>query len=253
MPQVTGLEIARDAYGILGVYSPVETPTGSDGQLALRFLNDLLSEWSQRAQMIPVIARLRFSLVANQGGPTFPYTIGPGGDFDTPRPPNQNAIQSANLILTATVPEVRVPLGLFTDETYDWNQVPDLMNSQPTGLYYSPTYQDDFGTICLWPVPTVNTNDLELFVQQSVAAFADLSTEYWVPSGLPRALKYNLAASLQEIMGKTLAASAQQKAVASLGTFMRSNLHLVDLRTDAAWAGSRSNLYNINTGTGGGA
>ena len=253
MPSVTALQIAQDAYGVLGLYGPTETPSDSDGQLALRFLNDLLSEWSTRTQMIPVIARLRFDLVANQGGPDFPYTIGPGGDFDTARPETQTAIQSANLILTATTPEVRVPLGIFTDAAYDWNQIPDLSNSQPTGLYYSPTYQSDFGTICLWPVPDNNTNDLELFLQQAVAQFANLSTAYWVPSGLPRALKYNLADALQEIVGKTLPVSAQRKATASRTTFMRANLHLSDLSTDATWAGNRNSLYNIQSGTGGGA
>ena len=252
MPSITGLEVAQGAFSLLNVFLPGEPIPDADGQYALTTLNDLLSEWSQRTSMIPVISRERFDLVANQGGPDNPYTIGPGGDFDTERPSNQDSIQSANLILTATTPEVRVPLGIYTDQAYDANPLPGMGNTQPTGLYYNPTYTNDLGSVFLWPVPTINTNDLELFLQKSVAQFANLSTSYAVPDGLPRALKYNGAASLAAPYGRELSASAQQIAISSLSTFKRSNTHLMDAATDATFALSiRRSLYNLNTGQGG--
>lgn len=249
MPAVTGSQIVGDAFALLNVFLPGESVPSNDGEYARRLLNDMLSEWAQRAMMIPVIARERFDLVANQGGPTNPYTIGDGGDFDTQKPANQNSIVAANLILTASSPEVRVPLGLLTDQAYDAFQVPAQTNTQPTALYYNPTYANDLGSIYIWPVPTISTNDLELFIQKAIAQFADLSTTYYLPDGVPKALKYNLADQLQVPYGRTLAPAAQRFAVSSLGTVKRSNTKLSDLLNDAYLFGyGRPQLYNINSG-----
>lgn len=252
MPAITGSDIVGDAFALLNVFLPGESIPDNDGQLARRFLNDWLSEQAQKALMIPVIARERFDLVADQGGPDNPYTIGDGGDFDTDKPANQNSITAANLILTATTPEVRVPLGIYTDQAYDANQLPGMSNSQPTSLYYSPTYASDLGSILLWPVPSIATNDLELFLQKPLAQFADLSTTYYVPDGVPRMLKYNLADTLQTPYGRALSPKAQGIAVSSLGTFKRSNTKLSDLRNDAyLFTYGRQTLYNIQTNGGG--
>lgn len=252
MPAVTGNQIIGDAFALLNVFLPGESVSNDDGQFARRMLNDLLSEWSQRALMIPVISRERFDLTANKGSETNPYTIGTGGDWNTVKPANQNSIVAANLILTASDPDVRVPLGIFTDQAYDANQIPSLTNTQPTGLYYNPTYASDLGSVYLWPVPDNSTNDIELFIQKAIAQFADLTTTYYVPDSVPRALKYNLADALQVPYGRALSPAAQRIAVSSLGTFKRSNTKLSDLQTDAYWATSgRRTLYNIDSGSNG--
>lgn len=251
MPSVTGNEIVNDAFALLGAYGPAEVVPATDAQIARRMMNDLLSEWSQRAGFIPVIRRERFDLVADQGAEDDPYTIGDGGDFDTIRPANQTSIVAANLILTSSDPEVRVPLVLLTDMAYDWNQVPSQTATQPTSLYYNPTYEDDLGSIYLWPVPNIATNDLELFIQEPVAQFANLTAAHSLPPGLPRALKYNLAVSLQGVYPFSLAPSAQQIAVTSLATFNRTNLKLVDIPNDAAIGQLGAGLYNILSDTSG--
>ncbi len=249
MPATTGTEILQDSFAILNVFLPGEAMAPADGALGLRFLNDLLGEWSQRSQFIPIISRNRFPLTANKGGPTNRYSIGPGGDFNVTRPSNQNSLVSANLILGGSIPAVRVPLGIYTDQAYDANAIPDLANSQPTGIYYNPTYIGDLGSIFLWPVPTVSTNDLELFLQEEVARFADLSTIYYVPDGWPRALKYNVADNLQTPYGKQMSQAAQRLAVSSMGTIKRANVKLSDLLNDASqFAGNRQSYYNINSG-----
>ena len=246
MPSITAQQLVSDAYTILGYISDGQTLTSADASLARRFMNDMLSEWSQRPRFIPFVARERFDLVVDQGGEDDPYTIGPGGDFDTVRPPNQNSIMGANLILTATDPEVRIGLDIYTDGAYFANHVPGQTSTQPTGIYYNPTYEDDFGSVYVWPVPTTAQNDLELLIQKSVAEFADLSTAYDVPAGFPRLMKYNLAATLAPIVGRDMPPAAMQIAVSSLGAFKRSTLNVSDLPNDASCVSSyRSGLYNI--------
>lgn len=251
MPTLTGTAWVTGAFNLLNVFLPGQPIPAADARYALEMGNDMLSEWSQRTEFIPFISRERFDLVANKGGPDSRYTIGPGGDFDTERPSNQNSIQGANLILTATSPEVRVPLGIYTDDAYDANPLPSMANTQPTGLYYNPTFDNELGSIFLWPVPSVSYNDLELFLQKSVANFADLTTTYYVPDAYPQAMKYNLADRLQQPYGRELSQSAQRIAVSSLGTVKRSNLKISDLANDVTFTSFRRTLYNINTGSGG--
>jgi hypothetical protein len=254
MPAVTGTTLAQDAFELLNVFLPGEAIPPADGEKVRRSLNDILSEWSLRTAFIPFISRNTYPMVSGQGGPTFPYTIGPTGQFVfSPRPPAQKSLVSANLVLTTSVPTVRIPLGIYTNDAYNANAIPDLANLQPTGLYYNPTYANDLGSIFLWPVPSVNYNLLELFIQQAVAQFADLSTTYYVPDGYPRALKYAVADDLQTTYGKQLSAAAQRIALSSVSVIKRANWsQLSDLMNDASsWTGNRNTFYNIVTGNGG--
>ena len=250
MAAVTGTQVVQGAFALLNVFLPGESIPANDGEYARTVLNDMLSEWGQRSLMIPLVARERFDLVAGQGGPTNPYTIGPGGDFDTERPSNQDSIEGANLILTASSPEVRITLGAYTDQAYFFNQIPTLTNTQPTSYYYNPTYTSDLGSFYLWPLPTTSANDIELLLQKAIVQFANLSTTYYVPDGVPRALKYNLADALQGAYGKQLSASDQRIAVSTLAAFRRSNLHLMDIPNDANFGRNRNTIYNILVGNG---
>lgn len=246
--------IAENAFALLNVFLPGEAVPGADGAYACGVANRMLSGWGQRNLMIPVVSRERFDLVANQGGTTNPYTIGPGGDFDTERPSNQNSIVSANLILTASSPEVRVPLGIYTDQAYDANQIPDLTNGQPTGLYYNPTYANDLGSIYLWPVPDVSTNDLELFLQKGIAQFDpdSMGTTVYLPDGAEDAITYQLARRLQGPYGKSLSAEDKLIAKEVLDTYKRSNVKMSDLASDAfMFTSGRRTIFNIQTGSGG--
>lgn len=244
--------IADDVAAMLNMVIAGESLSDGLANQARRFCNRMLSGWSQRGNLfIPIIQRERFDLVANQGGISNPYTIGNGGDFDTERPSNQNSIVAANLILTASSPEVRVPLGIYTDQAYDANQIPDQSNSQPTGLYYNPTYQANLGSIYLWPVPNVATNDLELFLQKSIAQFGDLTTVYYLPESAQDAITYQLALRMQGTWGKKLIPEDVRLAAETLGVYKRSNAKMSDLQNDMyMFSSGRRTLYNINVGNG---
>lgn len=250
MASATGSEIVAGAFALLNVFLPGESIPANDGEYARTVLNDLLSELSQRDAFVPVVSIQRFDTTTGKGSRTNPYTIGPGGDWDTVRPSNQGAVQAANLILTTSNPEVRVPLGIYTDDAYFFNQIPGQTNTQPVALYYNPTYSGGLGAVYLWPVPTNNVYDIELQLQQSIAPFANLSTVYQLPEGVPRMLKYMVAQSMQGAYGRTLSPSDTQIAESSAATFKRSNLHLTDMMNDANFGRTRTSLYNILTGNG---
>lgn len=253
MPGVTGAEIIGDAFAELNVFLPGESVPANDSEFARRKLNDFLSEWGQRNAYIPLIGRHQFAMTAGKGSPTNPYTIGVGGDLNMARPSNQGSITAANLVLTTSSPNVRINLGIYTNEAYNsGNLIPAMSNSQPTGLYYNPTYANDLGSVFLWPVPDIAYNQLELFTQDSIALFADTTTTYYVPDGVPEALKYTLADRLQGPYGRTLSAAQLRIMVTSVGAMKRANLQLVDVPNDAyMFSQGRGTLYNLVSGSGG--
>lgn len=253
MPAITGLQVIQASLGILNITLPGETVSANDASFALGVMNRMIGGWSQRgALLIPVIAREVFDLTADKGGPSNPYTIGSGGNLNTAKPPNQNSITGASLLLTASDPDVEVPLTIYTDDGYANVRIKELTSAQPTGLYYSPTYSTSgLGTINLWPVPDNATNDLVLYLQKPLTRFADTTTSYQVPEGVDDALVYNLAVRLAGPYGRQMNEDDKQTAVSSLGVVKRSNLKLSDLANDAAWATyPRRGLYNIQTGNG---
>lgn len=245
------LDLAKASYLILGVFAPGEALKPADLQIALDFANRMIGGWRQQSLMAITVGRLRFDLEADKGGIDDPYTIGPGGDFDVAKPPNQNSILAANLILTSPGPpnEVRVPLGLVTDQATFANKIPGMRSGQPTVLYYNATYAGGLGTITLWPVPDVDTNDLELQVQQPLAGFPNLVTDVDLPDGWEEAIIYNLASRLAGPYATAMKPEDKQTAINSLRTIQAANTRLFDMSNDFAAIGSSTpGLYNIETG-----
>ena len=100
----------------------------------------------------------------------------------------------------------------------------------------------------LWPVPTLATNDLELFIEKPIAKFDDLSTTYYLPDGADDAIVYNLMRRMAGPYGRTVDPEDKQLAIESLAAFKRANVVMVDVENDAAVIGSTGHWYNIETG-----
>lgn len=246
----TALTIGQDAFGLLNVFQPGESLPANDAQTAFRALNRMIGQWQLDTMTPPVSIREVFSMVANQGGPEAPYTIGPGGDFDTTRPTAQSLL-GASLLLAGTVPRVEIPRVLYTDEQYQAIQIKDLANSLWTGVYYNPTYTGGLGSLNFWPVPNTAINDFILYRQQPLSAFVSLAAVYDLPDGYEEALVYNLARRLATPYGRTLGDDAQAIAQRSLGLVQRSNVQMSDLGVEPMYAGSARRGYNIDTDQGG--
>jgi hypothetical protein len=246
----TALQIATLAFRDIGVLSQGQSISTFQSQDALVRLNTFVDSLGTQPQSMPFVARLTFALISGKGTEANPYTIGPGGDFDTPRPLRLNG---AGLILNS-LPEgpntVEIPRGVFTDDGYEATQLKALQNSLPTCVYYRPTFAAGLGTIILWPVPNTAQNALALYIQQPIAQFADLSTAYYFPYGYAEMFEYNLAMRLARAYGVPLAQipDITDAARQSLMEIKRANLKLTDLPQDPAMTGSRRGGYNINTG-----
>jgi hypothetical protein len=122
------------------------------------------------------------------------YSIGDGGDINTPRP---DQIEAAFFRQTAGVPGnlVDYPLNvLYSREEYNRIALKS-MQSFPSMLFYDSGFP--LGNIFIWPVPT-NLYEIHLSLKAQLQTFSNLSDTFNFPPAYHRALRYNLAIALRE-------------------------------------------------------
>lgn len=220
-------------------------PSGSDMADSYRRLQNMMGTLAIQPQTIPAVAREVFPLVAFKGGPSSPYTIGPGGDFNTSRP---NSLEGAGLLMPGSPNPVEIPRALITDDGWEAIQIKDLQNALFTGVYYNATFALGMGTINLWPVPNTTLNSLVLYRQEQLGTFISLTATYYVPNGYDEMLEYNLAVRLAGPYRMPLPPYVQQMAAETLAQVKRANYKITDVPIDPALALQRRYGYNINTG-----
>lgn len=250
MPTVTGLQVITRAFRMLNISQPGDTIALADTADALDFLNMRIGQLAQKRLTIPAEARNVFPLIANKGSSTNPYSIGPGGDLNMAKPPNQASVTGAGLLLNISVPPVELPRGMLTNDAYDRQRIKDLPSTLFTDVFYLPTFAGGLGQIYLWPVPTDLTNSLVLYTLTGLTTFADLTTIYSVPDGYDELLYTQLMLVVAIPFGRTLTEDQKTMARESFNTIARSNIQLSDLENDLSFlgAGNARSAYNIQTG-----
>jgi hypothetical protein len=194
----TVLDILTDALIEVGMLAPGEMPDGETAQWAFRKINLLLDTWAARKNFVYANTFLTYTLVPNLS----PHLIGPDpvtATFTATQRPVK--IVRATIILNNVTPNVEVPLTL-RDEQW-WMEdvtVKDLRSSQPTDLFYSPSYPN--GSLYYWPVPaTAYGTRLECWVL--LGQFASIqdpiggqNAAQSLPPGYRNALMLTLAETL---------------------------------------------------------
>lgn len=243
---LTAVSLITRALKTIGVLAAGDTPGGYMITDSFLDLNEMMGSLAIQPQTIPVVTREVFTLTAGRGGTTDPYTIGPGGDFNTSRPAD---IESAGLLLNSSTPAVEVPRAVLTDEAYQAIAIKDLASSLFTGVYYSQTFASGLGEINLWPVPNIATNSLVLYRSEQLSTFTNLTATYYVPNGYAEMLRYQLAVRLAMVFQKPVSDGLERMASLSLANVKRANNKIFDLPTDPALTSNQRYGYNILTGS----
>jgi hypothetical protein len=213
----------------------------------------MVSQWRLSPLMSPTNVRETFPLVSGQGGPENPYTVGPGGSFNTTRPISVAEISGWALLLGGTSPAVEIPRAMLTDDAFQAIAIKDLANPLYTEAYYNPTYASGLGTVILWPVPNTAVNTFVWYRNLPVANFPSLTAAIDLPEGLAEALMYNLAVRLGSggAYGKVAQPDVLTLAAQTLAMEKRMQTRFTDQPTDPALTHTRRGGYNILSGTGG--
>jgi hypothetical protein len=235
------LEIVTDAYDVINVLGEGEVLSAELGERGRKVVNQVLDQWSLMPLTIPVTAREVFPLTGGRGGPSDPYTIGPGGDFDTSRP---TSITSVGLLVTATSQPFEITRAIYTNDAYASIVQKELTSSYFTGLYYNATFAGGLGQINLWPVPSDASTSLVLYRLIPLRTFPLISTAYDFPPGAVSALTYETAKWLAPRMGRAWTDDLQRLADRTLAVYQRGNTVMTDLGLDPALT-AQAGVYNI--------
>ncbi len=157
----------------------------------------------QRAELIPMLQRMLRSwnvdghkiFTTSISSPAYPlisgqkiYTIGPGGDFDAPRP---LFIKGANLLFPTT-PVVRRELSILSDDEWQAIEVQDIVSAPSNSIYYDGGMDENGrGLIYVYYQPPAGYS-LELYTWQALAtSFTSVDDVVVFPPGYEEALVLN--------------------------------------------------------------
>jgi len=175
------IKIAMRKINALGSGEDVEADEASD---ILGTLNGMIEAWAAERLMVFTIQRQVFVPVTLKQV----YTVGPGGDFNIPRPPAIEAI--GVIILSNPVQPLELPMMKLN---YDgWRGIP-VKNIQSTiPQKYWDDQQMPLRNVSVWPVPSVQIN-FAFYTWTAINTFQDLFTPYTFPPGYISAMIWNLA------------------------------------------------------------
>jgi hypothetical protein len=192
---VTDKDIAVTALKMLTVVpSAVTDPDPGHLTIAQGELRRFIQELALEPLSLYAWARLAFPLAAGISE----YTIGPGGDFNTARPP-------LGIHLWSVVPDRNAadPLELprrRPDTITQWQRigVKTATSSFPSRLYYDATIDvDDRSTVAVYPVPDNGNADIVLYVATGVGQMSP-TVEYTFPEAYESMLVNGLALRLKK-------------------------------------------------------
>lgn len=208
--------ILRDA-GVTGVG---QTASAEDNQDVLDTLNMMLDEWSTKRWLVYRLIDVFAPCTGAQS-----YTIGPGGDINTPRPDQVAAAFYRSTIVTPSVDYPLVRIG--SREDYN-NLAVKTVGTWPGWYWYDAAFP--LGVIYPWPVPSAGNGELHLSVKQPLTNFPDLTTDIAFPPAYVNALRWNGAQWVRPMYQLAPDEQIDRRARASLAAIRGPNIQMPTLR-----------------------
>lgn len=219
-----------------GVIGQGQTASAEDTNNAFRRLNMMLSQWQRKRWLVYHLIDVSLTSTGAQS-----YTIGTGGNFNTPRPDRLEAAFFRQ-IAGSGVQQIDYPLDLIQSRE-DYNNIAlKTMGTWPSAIFYDSAYP--LGNIYVWPVPAASLYAIHLTLKQPLTQFATLVETINLPPEYEAALHYNLCTRLRPAYQLAPDPSITALAVDSLNVIRNANTQLATLKMPAAVLGTRR-MYNV--------
>lgn len=176
-----------------------ETPTDDELNDSLEAFNGLVNEFQNIRPAIFTVQNYTHALTASQQV----YTIGAGGNFDTPRPVK---IADASVIHSDGV---RTPLKIVSKTAWNGIISPNATDTVPLTLYCDSDYP--LSKIYLHPKPS-GTPTINLFMWQELTEPLGLEDEMAFPPGFHNCFRWNLALDLCVEWGRPISDDMRKRA-----------------------------------------
>jgi len=232
----TARDIVMMSLRVSGIIGVGQDPLAEDTNTAFTMLNMMIAQWARKRW---VIWHLKDVSKVSTGAQS--YTVGTGGDFNTPRP---DKIEGAYFRqLTGYPNQVDFPLELI-EAREDYSRI-SLKTLASFGQYvfYDSAYP--LGSLYVWPIPSASIYEIHILVKEPLVAFADLDTAVAFPPEYEEPLYWNLAMRLRPAYQMPADPQVLMAAKASLNTIRVANSQIGRLTMPKAL--QRGVNYNIHS------
>jgi hypothetical protein len=226
------IALALKMANVLGVG---QTASAEDANDAFNLLNMMMAQWQRRRYIV-------YQLVTTSKVATgaLSYTVGPGGDFNIPRPAK---LESAFFRMQSGSPlPVDYNLTILRAKE-DYNRIGiKTLNAFPEYAFYDSG--NPLGNLYIWPVPN---NQYEIFITvfQQLQQFNTLNDVITLPPEYKAAIMWNLALELYPMYGLPVNEVVAKKAEASLRIVHDTNAQIPRLNMPPALQNRGGNNYNV--------
>lgn len=222
------INLALKKVGVLGVG---QTAAAEDIQDAFTELNMMLAQWAVKRNVVHQILDVGIPSTGQQT-----YTVGPGGDYNMPRPSKIVGAYARQ----ETNPPIDYPLQVLPSMT-DYVRIPTkTIASLPSTVYYDPQFP--LGVLHVWPVSVVGYS-VHILALSPLARFETPYDDINLPPEYEEALMYNLAGRLFPSYGMPENQTVISLAAASLNTVRMANAQIGRLYMPADLV--RRGRYNV--------
>jgi len=229
------ITLALKDIGALGIGQAISAEDTAD---ALATLNMMLEQWSEERLSV-------YHLVdtAHQSNGSVSYTVGPGGDFNIPRPIKINAayarLQSSG---AGSAVDYRISM-IAAREDYARISLKTL-SSFPEYAFYDSDFP--MGNLFLYPVPN-SSYELHIVTMDTLPQFATAGLTVNLPGAYMAAIRYGLACYLAPSYQLPISPDLKALAMNAKRVIKRANNQIPQL-TMPRGIGSKSK-YNIFSDT----
>jgi hypothetical protein len=239
LPADTAGSIMNLALFIAGVYGAGQTPSAFDANTALTLCNFMLDGWNAGGWMMYQTIE---SIYQSTGATS--YTIGTGGNFNTPRPNQlENGCFARQTVVGSPLYNIDYPLEVMNArEDYAAISIKNL-GSFPLYVFFDGNYNaSQLGNVYVWPIPST-LYEIHLLVRSQLTQFTSLAQKVNFPPGYREALLYNVADRLRTAYRKGPDPKLEALAKSSLNTVIVSNTQIPRLKIPQPLI--QSGVYNV--------
>lgn len=216
---MTGAGICKMSLVELGILEASENPEASATEYCMQKLGMMIDSWSSWQDLIWYERTDLFHLQAGQ----LEYSIGPGGDFDMPRPIK---IIGAQLRIESAGPQP-VDYTIMEQSPSDYNEI-GIKNVQAYPRQYGYNPEFPLAKMKFWPIPDQSYK--VLLTSHMPFASIDQNAEAIMPPGFLEAIVYNLAVLIAPAFGTVPSVTASNRASFLLKKLIQGNFSTLKRR-----------------------
>lgn len=232
-------DLIRMAMLNCGATTIQQTIYADDLLAGFDLLNGMIGQWARRRFLVWCLID---KSVVSTGAES--YTVGPGGDIDTPRPDRLEAAFNRQLVSAGN--DIDNTLMILQSRE-DYNRIKlKSLTSWTTHIFYDSAFP--VGSIYPWPIPAADTFEIHISLKQPLTQFISVSDDVEMPPEYIEGLWTNLAIRMVGLYPNVkLDERVVGLARASLATIRGANAQIPRLVIPQGIG--RPPLYNIYSGT----